>query len=228
MGLESDYCRGPVAAMFNRMKGFMWKPSRNFSYAVKGAKGGFVESGEPDGMVHAPFSSHFYVECKAYKGSIDFAELRDNQIDWWHKCCLETGSDTLHYVSAAVYPEHDPDGNFDLDLWAIYLIPTPEWLRVKNDLRLLHDTASLPATENQRGWAKSYNAAMQFGRYALTSYREKVQHGKKMVNELRYAIPDKHALWNDLYECHAQALRTRREVVYVGQPSYCDIGVESA
>ena len=212
MIVENEYCRGPVARMFNTKHGYKWIPSRNIGFKSKTAKGGFVTSGEPDGRVHAPFGIVFYVECKAYFGGVYFSHLHENQIDWYRTNCVESGSDTLHFIAAAVYPARKRPRRMDLDLWRLYLIPTQTWLEIA--LMAAGEpfkTQAIPLTPDfgRRKWRNDLYAEKFFAQYALDSIRvpvEKVERGKVVKqNELRYRLPETHALFDLMQQAHTNA-----------------------
>lgn len=212
MVVENEYCRGPVAHMFNSMQGYRWIPSRNIGFKSPTAKGGFVTSGEPDGRVHAPFGIVFYVECKAFWGGIYFSHLRENQIDWYRNNCVESGTNTLHFIAAAVYPARKRPSRMKLDLWRMYLIPTQKWLQIAAMAGgKPYNTQAIPLTPDfgRRRWRNELYAEKYFAQYALDSVRvpvQKVKRGKLVTqNELQYHIPATHTLYDLMRQAHNAA-----------------------
>jgi hypothetical protein len=213
MFVENEYCRAPVAHMFNAMPGYRWIPSRNVGFKSESAKGGYVMSGEPDGRVHAPHGIVFYVECKAFFGGVYFTQFRENQLTWYRNNCVDSGSGTLHFIAAGVYSERERPDRMNRDLWRLFLVPTDVWLCVDNLASREYGTGAIPLNMDlgHRKWRAEMNVEKMFAAYELERLRvsvEKVERGRTVKrNELRYRIPERHAVYGMMREAHCAALR---------------------
>jgi hypothetical protein len=218
---EETYCRGPLAWLFNHTPGFQWIPSRNVGFANPEVKGGFVTSGQPDALVHAPYGLTFYVECKTFVGNVEFAHVSQEQENWYRHNCVESGSFTLHYIAAAAYPEQDRPDRCTLNRWVLYLIPSYRWFQVR-DLAASepYGTATIPmnaalATRVSRKWADDLNADKFFAPYQMRTTTRPVTRnvGSKAVtrHDLAYALDDSHPLHGQMARVFADGAYALRE-----------------
>lgn len=149
--IEKTRCRGPFAALVNHTPGHFWWPNPNLQWMLWGAKKGgqnmglAEESGKPDGLVFKPRSQVACVECKAFEGSLVFAEFRQNQRDWYYNTVMAHGTDTQYWLAIHITIDRE-FARLNNKRAFFYLVPFEEFLYLESVARS-KDAMSIAACE---------------------------------------------------------------------------------
>ena len=188
--LENQYCRGPIARLFNQLPHAGWHPNQNDGK-------GYI-SGRPDGFVCLD-GRFIAVECKAGLGKLYLGNpANPDDTEGWHRhqrdwYTLQAVPQHMPYwIAAWVYSKREDDLQPRERLFhqkaRLFLIPPSAWLAAESRLDGRMTLALNAELEREHAY-KAITAESEFGEYAL------------MFEKGQWQIPVSHLFWQALRRC---------------------------